>query len=127
MEWISQNTPDSTQFLVVSGVGWAIDRSAEWFPVLADRRSVLTVQGTEWLPRGAFTAADKAQEELNHCVHQNVDCLTSWAEEFGVGYSHIYVAGYCCADLRASLSRDSSFQVIYENAGASIFARAPLP
>ena len=127
MEWISQNTPDSTQFLVVSGVGWAIDRSAEWFPVLADRRSVLTVQGTEWLPRGAFTAADKAQEELNHCVHQNVDCLTSWAEEFGVGYSHIYVAGDCCTDLRASLSRDSSFQVIYENAGASIFARAPLP
>lgn len=56
MAWISEHAPESGRFLVISGDGWAIDRSAEWFPVLANRTSVGTVQGTEWLPGGAFAA-----------------------------------------------------------------------
>jgi hypothetical protein len=53
MAWVAANHRDST-FAVVTNMPWPIDRSAEWFPILAGARSVNTVQGREWLPHGAF-------------------------------------------------------------------------
>lgn len=45
MTWVSEHTPPSSIFLVASHGDWYRDRAAEWFPVLAGRESVATVQG----------------------------------------------------------------------------------
>ncbi len=127
MEWVAQHTPDASRFLVVTGDGWAIDRSSEWFPVLSGRTSVATVQGTEWLRGSAFTMGDKAQEELNRCVHEDGACLTDWSTAFGVQFDYVYIptrpAPKCC-ELRDALRGDSSFTAIYETPAATIFQRA---
>src|SRR5262245_28551346 len=54
MTWVSHNTPPDSRFLIVTAEGWPTDKTAEWFPVLAQRVSVDTVQGYEWVAGGAF-------------------------------------------------------------------------
>jgi hypothetical protein len=55
MEWMKANTPPGSQVIVVSGIGaWPDDMISEWFPALAERVSVATPQGYEWMPDRAF-------------------------------------------------------------------------
>ena len=67
MRWISRETPPSSRFLVVTSERWPVDRSSEWFPVLAQRVSVGTVQGSEWLPSGEFARRVEANDDLRTC------------------------------------------------------------
>jgi hypothetical protein len=114
---------------VVSGEEWAIDRSAEWFPVLARRTSVATVQGLEWMPGGAFATAVQAYDGLDRCSRESSQCLDHWSEEFAVPFSHVYLttsgSAACCVQLREALRQDSSYELIYETADASVFVRIP--
>ena len=49
--WIKENTPGDAEFFVVpSSTWWETDAVGEWFPALTERTSLLTVQGSEWLP-----------------------------------------------------------------------------
>ncbi len=51
MIWIKENTsPDSKFISLPSSKWWETDSTAEWFPALAERKNLLTVQGSEWLP-----------------------------------------------------------------------------
>jgi hypothetical protein len=43
---------------------WYTDMVAEWFPYIARRQSVDTVQGQEWLPNNAFQNAIEQQGEV---------------------------------------------------------------
>ncbi|HUS15836.1 MAG TPA: hypothetical protein VM536_12560, partial [Chloroflexia bacterium] len=49
LDWAAANTPSASQFLVITGAGTWDDATSEWFPVLARRVSLATVQGYEWL------------------------------------------------------------------------------
>ena len=39
MRWVAQTTPAASRFLVIGQTPWEVDRSGEWFPVLAGRVS----------------------------------------------------------------------------------------
>lgn len=54
MRWAKANAPADARFLVMPTNQWAADAPAEWFPALAQRASVSTVQGAEWLPDHEF-------------------------------------------------------------------------
>ena len=53
MGWIATATPLRATFLVVAPVGNSAGSESEWFPVIANRKSLGTYQGLEWicLPR----------------------------------------------------------------------------
>ncbi|MBM4429469.1 MAG: hypothetical protein FJ026_03860, partial [Chloroflexi bacterium] len=90
MQWVSQNTPASGSFLVLTAdTFFGADRSSEWFPVLAQRTSVATVQGYEWLP--GFSQRIERYESAQLCVHEGLDCLEHWVEETGVVFGYVYV------------------------------------
>ncbi len=58
MQWIREHTDPAAPFIVLSSApNWADDAVSEWFPVLADRHNLLTVQGREWLPGHRFADA----------------------------------------------------------------------
>ena len=60
MDWIAANTPKESKFILLTGeTSWEIDSTSEWFPALTGRTSLVTVQGTEWLPEGIYS---KTQE-----------------------------------------------------------------
>jgi hypothetical protein len=73
MQWVKANTPAGARFIVISGQTWAIDPVAEWFPALAERESVNTPQGTEWLPCGEFERRKVLYAQVAMCAAQ--ECL----------------------------------------------------
>ena len=84
MAWVQANTPEESRFAVVSGRYWAVDAEAEWFPTLADRQSVATVQGTEWLDRDRFATQVQRAGDLPVCVVTGDEaCVEQWFGDVG--------------------------------------------
>jgi hypothetical protein len=138
MAWAGVNTPPSARFLVISGRAWPVDRSAEWFPVLAERKSVATVQGYEWLRGHAFDAQRNADAHVQECADSDAACLASWSTGTGQRFDYVYVetvppAGSdqltndthktCCDGLRAALRGDPRYTTVFDGPGATIFQR----
>lgn len=125
MHWIDQKTPPASEFLVVPRTPWQVDKESEWFPVLADRVSVATVQGTEWLPDNGFDLAVAAYDSAWDCGYHSSRCLGLWAESSGKTFDYVYLTAndrfQCCGTLLESLERDDDYQKVYEGPGGTIF------
>jgi hypothetical protein len=132
MRWVARHTSPESRFLIVVGGaagGWWSDRVAEWFPVLGERVSVATVQGTEWLPAGTFEMRERQYDRLQGCAVWGAPCLEQWSLEHHVPYSHVYIPktlSYpCCAPLETALRGDPAYRLVFDGPGAAIFARRP--
>ncbi len=126
MQWVAQHTPPASRFLVVSGRVWQLDKISEWFPALANRTSVSTVQGSEWLP-GFNAGADAADAFQARCHAADGRCLAQWADATGRSFNHAYVPMMaidpCCAPLIAALRHDPGYIPLYDGPGAFIAER----
>ena len=124
MQWIRANTAEDARILITPRGPWQVDKESEWFPVLAERHSVATVQGTEWTD---FAAAVRAYDGAWQCGYQLVDCLSRWRTEHERDFDYIWVPwtehGQCCGTLVASLRASNAYRVVYDGAGGTIFAR----
>lgn len=137
MAWVAEHTPEDARFLVVTGDRWAVDRTSEWFPVLASRPSVATVQGTEWLPDGAYADQLLAYREAQRCATLgDGDCLQAWSLEHAVDFDYVFIPRHapgletmvldeeeCCFALRSALSADSRYALVYDDDAATIYRR----
>ncbi|MHB1223003.1 MAG: hypothetical protein ACYC2G_02995, partial [Gemmatimonadaceae bacterium] len=127
MRWVATHTDTSARFLVLTDSPWQVDRLSEWFPVLAGRVSVATVQGTEWLPRGSFDASIRRQSRLTACASRGTACLDSLGTDPALPFTHVYVptgpGTACCRALLGALRRDPRFRVVHEDGAATIIAR----
>jgi hypothetical protein len=127
MQWVARESPPESRFLVVPDSGWETAKTAEWFPILAERVSVTTVQGSEWLEGNAFREHVEAHWSALECGYRTATCLDLWAWETGVDFTHVYIPrtpdGQCCWTLVNSLATDTRYQVVYAGPGATIFAR----
>jgi len=128
MAWVARETPRSSRFLIIVGGaagGWWADRVGEWFPVLASRRSVATVQGTEWLPRRAFEAGEHSYDQLQACAVWGASCVEQWSRDHQAPFSHIYIpktlAYACCGPLDSALRHDPAYRLAFDGPGASIY------
>lgn len=125
MRWVAATRPEN-RFLVITGKGWEIDRTSEWFPALTGHVSVATVQGYEWLPNDMFTLQRERYNAAQRCAHQPATCLTDWSQHYGIPFTHVYLPrlprGECCANLRAALHEDPRYVLVYDGPGATIFA-----
>ena len=133
MRWVASETPRDSRILVVTGGDWAADRVSEWFPVLAARKSVATVQGSEWLPDDEFDRRYAASEALAPCARQDMACIDRWSAAHGTTYSHLYITktmgrpGFpgrdCCTKILASAMADPRYRRIYDGPGAAVFVK----
>lgn len=133
MQWVAENLTEGSRFLVVTGNAWSKDATAEWFPALAGRQSLTTVQGSEWLPDRQFALRLELHAELQRCAVQGVDCLEEWRERYGADFSHVFVSKQavsaenpqeCCLSLRAALEDSTDYFLLYDGPGAAVFSRA---
>ncbi len=115
MEWIAAETPEDGRFLVLSRNGWYADRDGEWFPALAERENVATVQGYEWVS-GEFDRRLELQALAQTCTPGPGNCLgeLSLLESF----DYIYIPETCCENLRAMLETEWRYAVIFDNGAA---------
>jgi len=132
MAWASSETPVAARFLVVTERDWTDNAVGEWFPALADRRSVTTVQGSEWLPGGAVWAQLRRSFAAESCGSQDSTCLDR-LRTGSLGFDYVYLPAEtltmrldssdaaCCASLRLSLRSDPRYELVYSDAGALIF------
>jgi hypothetical protein len=54
MQFVAKNTPQDARFVVLTPLDWFEADALEWFPLLADRQSLTTPQGLEWVSSSEF-------------------------------------------------------------------------
>jgi hypothetical protein len=130
MHWVADNTPRTSTVLVISTrPEWANDSVSEWFPVLADRPSVATVQGDEWL--GHFSRFTARYAEVQHCGVQNDSaCLLAWAHDYAVTFDYVYItkpdqgSNYRnTAPLLQGIATAGQYTQVYDGPGAAVYHR----
>jgi Dolichyl-phosphate-mannose-protein mannosyltransferase len=127
LKWIRENTPNDARFLVLTGTSSvSCDSVLEWFPAMANRHSIFTVQGAEWTRGAGFNDFVKSTYAVQQCLpNGDVSCLDAAVSRSA--YDFIYVSKTLrvdnCAPLPnhrtfpyfvASLRDDNQFIVIYE-------------
>jgi hypothetical protein len=136
MAWVSQHTAPESQFLVLTrGWTWEDDHVGEWFPELAQRRSVLTPQGAEWLPNDLNLRKRCLYDQARQfgSLQWGVDRFDEWARDRGIPFSHIYVSASVRGRLDwrpliASARASSDYRVSYEAPGVVVLERRePVP
>jgi hypothetical protein len=99
----------------------------EWFPVLANRVSVVTPQGSEWTTDGTYQRLSDANALAKDCAGQDTACIDRWAADTGMMFDHVYVATDaatgCCPSFTQSLRGDARYRVVFESPAATIFLR----
>lgn len=126
MEWIKKNTRKDSTYLVISEKsGWWVDKVAEWFPALTGRKSVLTVQGSEWLGRGKFNYLENLSKKLIDCDNIGMDCIKNLTKKNRLDFSHIYISSLYNKNahkkLLDSLNKSKEYNMLYEANGVSIW------
>jgi hypothetical protein len=129
MQWVATNTlPTSKFILLTTRLPWE-DGVSEWFPVLAQRVSLGTYQGSEWLPNH-FSESLQHALLLQECSSSRVECLARWGESPDHAFTHVYLRKLqgngqdaCCPLLEQSLLASPEYTLLYDGPGAVIFAR----
>jgi hypothetical protein len=129
MSWAADQTDADAAFVVVSGNHWAADAEAEWFPVLANRRSLATVQGYEWLGADQFRQQVERSSILPVCVVRgDLDCIDSWLSDAGkVDYLFLTASREaeargleCCLQMAEQVARLRPSETVYESEGVLV-------
>jgi hypothetical protein len=133
MNWIHENTPQGSRFLVLTGTNsLSCDLALEWFPALSDRQSIYTVQGTEWTMGANFATYVQSTYAVQRCLSDSdVSCLDSAVNRSD--YDYVYVTKTPRPDCRPihlpnafyyfleSMRAEPGFQAVYESEDVIIF------
>jgi hypothetical protein len=92
MHWVSQNTPENSRFLVLTGTtSVSCDSVLEWFPALAGRQSIFTVQGREWTEGRNFNAYVESTYAVQECLNSaDASCLDAAVDRSQ--YEYVYLS-----------------------------------
>jgi len=127
MNWIVDNTPKESRFLVLSGDAALSDPLSEWFPALTQRVNIVTVQGHEWTLDSPLIQNMKAYNRAQLCLNEDASCLSGW------DFDYLYirkvkpqkeggVQGQVSL-LEASLRASSEYSIVYDSDAAVIFVQ----
>ena len=135
MNWVRQNTAADSRFLVLTGTNAVTcDLVLEWFPAIANRPSIYTVQGTEWTKGANFAAYVESTYAAQKCLsNSDLPCLDSVMNRSN--YDYMYVSKIPSPECRPidlpnafnffleSLHTDPGFRAVYESDSVIIFSK----
>jgi hypothetical protein len=137
MAWIKENAPPTSTFLVMPSSERAeSDPILEWFPALTERRSVGTMQGTEWLEGAELNRLVVAYDDLHDCAYSNEACVEAWAAEYHLSFTHLYLPSVrseragesiqttCCPELQKALTNSNNYQTVFDGPGGLVLVRS---
>jgi hypothetical protein len=122
MAWVNENTPREAEFVVVpSSTWWETDAVGEWFPALAGRTNLLTVQGSEWLP-GYQQRIANFKEISSQIASGSFDIQTFLRDHPGADFLYLPLTGYRdtveLVGIRADLP---GFPMVFSNPDVEIY------
>jgi hypothetical protein len=130
MVWVADNSDAETRFIVATTVVWGFDEISEWFPAVANRQSVATVQGSEWLGADGFATQRQRHARVLACTRATARCMTAWAADAGFDDASLFIPkgqvngplspGDCCMALRETVQESAFYEVVYDGVGATI-------
>jgi len=130
MDWVAAETDLETRFIVASTVVWGADEVSEWFPAVAERQSVATVQGSEWLGTDGFRAQRARHLAVLTCTPRKDTCMAEWSAEADLADAWLFIpkgqlngplsAPDCCPALRETVRDSALYEVVYDGEGATI-------
>ncbi|MGH7417059.1 MAG: hypothetical protein ACREKB_04695, partial [Candidatus Rokuibacteriota bacterium] len=130
MTWIRDEAEPHTRFIVATVVGWGADEISEWFPAVAERQSVGTVQGSEWLGRAGFRSQRERNRAIIRCTPSTDQCMSGWADSEGLADAWLFIPkgrvsgplspDDCCPALRETVRDSTVYEVVFDGAGATI-------
>jgi hypothetical protein len=130
MAWVATETDPATRFIVATTVVWGFDEISEWFPAIAQRQSVATVQGSEWLGSEGFVEQRERHRSVLHCTRSTARCMAEWAASAGLGEAWIFIPKgqlngplsppECCPALSETVRQGAFYEVVYDGVGATI-------
>jgi hypothetical protein len=134
LAWIAQHTAPTSSFLVAAGEPWPVDAVSEWFPLVAGRRSVATVQGTEWEGPGAYVESRNRQAWLLGCstTRPVLDCVDEWSRVIGPvdmlvlarGRTETSAGEPCCRELADEAVAEGG-DLLFANSELAVIAIRP--
>ena len=115
MNWVRENTPEVSRFLVLTGTtSVSCDSVLEWFPALTGRKSLYTVQGTEWTEGKNFNNYVVSTYAVQECLTSGdsscLDAAVSREE-----YDFIYLSKLLRVDNCGALAFQRTFPYFLEN------------
>lgn len=125
MVWVKENTAQADNFLLLTGVkSPEIDPFIEWFPALAERHSLSTVQGYEWLGAGMFMEYYSALADLQSC--NSAVCVEDWSARMGLNYQYIVIQTSQAEEVLANSFADSAnYHKVYASDSVGIYEVVP--
>jgi len=129
--WVKENTPPESRFLVLSGNAPLTDPLSEWFPALTERISQGTAQGHEWLKGNKFDEVLEEAYKLQFCSTLSSECVANWSQSNSLPYDYLFIdpndAGLLNGSddyqnaLSGQLSSSNLYQLVYDHDGITIF------
>lgn len=125
--WIDENTAPGTSFMIYPSVEsnrfWWNDYLSEWFPVIARRQSVTTVQGYEWIPE-LFEQKIFSYVYLRTCDRPGPVCVENWEKYNNQEIDFLVIdTDDERPDFVNSFGLNDDYTVFYENDRLVVFAK----
>lgn len=131
--WIRENTPLEARFLVLTGSrSVSYDPLPEWFPALAERQSVHTVQGLEWVTGESFSVAVQNAAQAQDCLSVSAACVMESIR--GADVDYIYISRSLRTEnfepldpprafpyVEAGLRQEERLRLVYESEDTLVF------
>ena len=129
MNWVKNNTETDSNFILITHLStfyWMGDSIKEWFPALAERHSLTTIQSSEWY---GFNDLIKENEALDYCI-ENIDlhCIEQWAKDRDKEYSHIWLTkrynrSSWHQQLAITIEKSKQYNLVFSNEKVSIWEK----
>lgn len=111
MIWARENTPAESSFLILSGREDVMtDPVQEWFPALAERHSVSTLQGLEWTLEDEFIIRWAQLGNLQSC--RAADCIHARVREMELEFTHLLVD---TSKLPPGMFLSEGYEILFDN------------
>ncbi len=124
-DWIKNNLPQDSRFIVLTNGGPVYDLISEWFPALTGDTSLATVFGTEWLRSESFRQNSTRYIDLQACLFSDTTCLADWSEKYAEPYTYVLISGQNQKwPLLLTIRRSYNYQEIYESSDMVVFEKS---
>lgn len=127
MDWVDKHTLPDSRFVVLGRNDWWEDPLSEWFPALAERQAINTVQGSEWIAGGEFFRRIGNYDSLRQCLTKfQTNCLVEWSQNTGLVFDYVVISledkqALSANPLVQALHASNLYQVVFEQDGSVVW------
>jgi len=124
-QWVAEHTTSTDHFLILDDYSNPLQSPLrEWFPTLTERRSINTVQGSEWLSGDAgYLSQMMRNKKLHQCLYMDFQCINGLYDSYDfilLSTGQPNGSNYTFP-LLLSIESSNDFTLAYETTGVKIF------